>query len=82
MGYELSGYHNRISDRQRICNSCDNPMDPDNKTSVRAYWNFALEVEDGDKASLQIFSCDDQVRLILLNETSTQLSAVSHSERP
>lgn len=52
-------------------------MDPDNKTSVRAYWNFALEVEDEHKECLQIFSCDDEVRRVLLGEDSTKSSMCS-----
>ncbi|KAH9843158.1 uncharacterized protein C8Q71DRAFT_237564 [Rhodofomes roseus] len=52
------------SSTQRVCPVCDDAMDPDNKTSVRSYWYFALEVQDEEEERLQIFSCDDQCSIL------------------
>ena len=78
MGHRYRDCRYSISDIQRVCTLCDDPMDPDNKTSVKAYWNFALEAEDERKDCLQIFSCDDEVRRVFpWDEDSTKSSICS-----
>lgn len=53
-----------ISFSQRVCPICDDAMDPDNTTSVRTCWYFALEVQDDEEERLQIFSCDDKCLIL------------------